>query len=192
MQGSGLASRRKPARRVLGDEVFQAMFLQILEDGLLALLPGVQGAGDAGTAGAVLHDATCNLEGAFCRFDGVSERDLSPAARGGSLRRGPVRSGSGRHGRGWPGCGQAGDAGHALRRRSGRRSPALRARQGRPMRAARNVPRCSTPTSLLTALSVGSGSPGTGAWTAGCCRPSGSLATPEPCSAAAQRANAPG
>ena len=78
VQGSGLASRRKPAWRVLGDEVFQAMFLQILEDGLLALLSGgVQGAGDAGTAGAVLHDATCNPEGAFCRFDGVSEHDLS-------------------------------------------------------------------------------------------------------------------
>jgi thiosulfate dehydrogenase (quinone) large subunit len=30
------------------------------------------------------------------------------------------------------------------------------------------------------------------AWTAGCCRPSGSRATPEPCSAAAQRVNAPG
>src|SRR5918994_6767709 len=76
-QGSGLAFGRKPAWRVLGEEVFQALFLQVLEDSLLALFPGVvQGAGYAGTAGTVLHDATGNAEGAFGCFDGVPERDL--------------------------------------------------------------------------------------------------------------------
>ena len=64
------------------DELFEGLCVEVFENGLLALFPGVMhGAGDALSAGAIFHDALGDTEGAFHGLHCFPER--YPAHRSG-------------------------------------------------------------------------------------------------------------
>src|SRR5215211_687385 len=61
----------------LRDKSFDGLRAEILENSVLTFFPGVvQGAGDALSAGAILHDAVSDAEWSFNRFYGFPERYL--------------------------------------------------------------------------------------------------------------------
>src|SRR3712207_9319204 len=66
----------------LRDEPLDGLRAEVLEDSLLAFLPGcVQDAGGVLSAGAILHDTAGDAEGSFDRFYGFAERYLVRGSR---------------------------------------------------------------------------------------------------------------
>lgn len=64
------------------DELVEGLAAEAFEDGLLAPLPGcVQGTGGVFSAGAIVHDAAGDAEGALGRLDAIAEGDLRGGAR---------------------------------------------------------------------------------------------------------------
>ena len=67
---------------VLGEEVFEGLGGEVVEDCPLAFFPGlVQGAGGALSAGAILDDTAGDAEWPLHRFHGFPERDLVGGSR---------------------------------------------------------------------------------------------------------------
>src|SRR5215203_1873188 len=77
-----LGSREQLVRGVPGEEAFESLGGEVVEDSPLAFFPGlVQGAGGAHPADAVCHDAIGHAEGSLHGFHGLAERDPSCRSR---------------------------------------------------------------------------------------------------------------